>query len=252
MTSSAGTRLGFLTNDAAGHPYHDRFKAMVPASVALTYGALSMYAAAPELSVANRAAMRSYREGATGAHIAKAQAFVESQPQDAIGLLGAPMQAENPDFLDRYREAFDIPVTTAMEAASTALRALSIQRVLLLTPFDVAMNQLLVTRLAGAGIEAIIRDTGFDHVKIAERLSPDEVHALAVEAFGRVTGVEAIYFQGGVLDPLQVIDTLEQELGVPVVASNPSMLWHLLSTLGQKHSVPGLGRLLREWPVANA
>ena len=51
------------------------------------------------------------------------------------------------------------------------------------------------------------------------------------------------------LDPLPVLDRLETDLGVPAVASNPAMLWHTLSLLGQRYSIPGAGQLLREWPA---
>ena len=60
--------------------------------------------------------------------------------------------------------------------------------------------------------------------------------------------VEALYFQGAVLNPLDVIDEMESEFGVPVVASNPAMLWSIASKLGRSFSIQGKGRLVREWP----
>jgi maleate cis-trans isomerase len=34
-----------------------------------------------------------------------------------------------------------------------------------------------------------------------------------------------------------------------VVASNPAMLWYVLSKLGLKYPMSGYGRLLHEWPT---
>jgi maleate cis-trans isomerase len=42
---------------------------------------------------------------------------------------------------------------------------------------------------------------------------------------------------------------MEAELKVPVVASNPAMLWNMLSRLGRKHPLTGYGRLLATWPA---
>ena len=43
---------------------------------------------------------------------------------------------------------------------------------------------------------------------------------------------------------LEVIETLEKELGKPVVASNTATMWKLLQMAGVKAKVPGAGRLL--------
>jgi maleate cis-trans isomerase len=50
------------------------------------------------------------------------------------------------------------------------------------------------------------------------------------------------------MNPLPIIQRLENELNVPVIASNPAMFWNVLSKLGKKESVGGYGRLLDEWP----
>jgi maleate cis-trans isomerase len=60
---------------------------------------------------------------------------------------------------------------------------------------------------------------------------------------------EAIYFQGATMDPLPIIQRLENELGVTVVTSNQAMLWHLLSQLRLKYSIPSYGKLLSVWPA---
>ena len=50
------------------------------------------------------------------------------------------------------------------------------------------------------------------------------------------------------MDPLSILQELEDDLGVPVIASNPTMLWRVSTQVGLKFSIPGKGALLREWP----
>jgi len=44
------------------------------------------------------------------------------------------------------------------------------------------------------------------------------------------------------------LEKIETELGLTVIASNPAMLWYVLSRLGLAYPISGYGRLLREWP----
>ena len=181
--------------------------------------------------------------------VAAAKAIAEEQRWQAMACTGAPVQMEHPGYLERMREAVAIPVTTAVEASGSALRALGCKRALLLTPFQRSMNEKIAAYLGGLGVEGVVSARDFQEIEDAIRLNPDEVYTFAVSAFRETQGVDAIYFQGAVLDPLPVLEKLEADLGVPAVASNPAMLWHTVALLGQKYSVSGAGRLLREWPA---
>ncbi len=54
------------------------------------------------------------------------------------------------------------------------------------------------------------------------------------------------------MDPLPIIQRIEDSLGVPVVTSNSAMIWNLLSKLGLRYSVKNYGRLLNEWPAVGS
>jgi len=43
------------------------------------------------------------------------------------------------------------------------------------------------------------------------------------------------------------LDKLEAELKLPIVASNPAMLWLILSKLGLRYAISGYGKLLTSW-----
>ena len=51
------------------------------------------------------------------------------------------------------------------------------------------------------------------------------------------------------MDPLPIIQRLEDALAVPVITSNTAMIWNLLAKLDLKFSVNGYGKLLAEGPV---
>jgi maleate isomerase len=44
----------------------------------------------------------------------------------------------------------------------------------------------------------------------------------------------------------EIIDTLEAQIGKPVVTSTQAVLWRLLRLAGFAAPIPGFGRLLRE------
>jgi len=79
-------------------------------------------------------------------------------------------------------------------------------------------------------------------------ITPDKLFYRVNESFRRHPATRAIYFQGATLDPLPIIQRLEDDLGVPVISSNTAMLWNILSRLGAKFSIKGYGNLLSSWP----
>jgi maleate cis-trans isomerase len=120
----------------------------------------------------------------------------------------------------------------------------------LLTPFDARLNDLIVAHLAKAGVTAISPNS-FDELAVPKRMTPEEVFDLAKKNLAAVGKVDAIYFQGAVLDPIKCLERIESELNATVIASNPAMFWYVLSKLGLKYPMAGYGRLLREWPAVN-
>jgi hypothetical protein len=176
--------------------------------------------------------------------------LVQEHKWDGVMLVAAPTEVLNPGILADLQAALDIPVTTALDACVAALGAYHAQRVLLLTPFDARLNELIVAHLEKLGVSAVA-PSPFELLGDAIKLTPDQVFEHTKKALAEVGPVDAIYFQGAVLDPLKILDRIEAELETTVIASNPAMIWCILSRLGhQKHSIANFGKLLREWPGA--
>jgi maleate cis-trans isomerase len=160
---------------------------------------------------------------------------------------GAPTEVLNPGLFENVCAHLSIPFTTALHACVSGLRACSAKRVLLLTPFDRPMNEMICVYLKERGISARAPHP-FDNLALPKSMDPDQVFELTRQKLDPVDPVDAVYFQGAVLDPIKILQRIETELGTTAVASNPAMLWHLLSILRLPHPIAGYGRLLREWP----
>ncbi len=176
------------------------------------------------------------------------QSYIQERKWDGVILTAAPTEVLNPGLYDALQAALTIPFTTALNACVAALRVYSAPKVLLLTPFDSKLNDLIVAHLAKAGVTALSPNS-FDQLDVPKRMTPDEVFELTKKNLAAAGKVDAIYFQGAVLDPIKCLERIEAELEATVVASNPAMFWYLLSKLGLRYPMTGYGRLLREWPL---
>ena len=50
---------------------------------------------------------------------------------------------------------------------------------------------------------------------------------------------------------LDIVETLEHDLGVPVIHAVPAQCWDIQRHLGVRQPVKGFGRLIAEMPVAD-
>lgn len=237
-------RIGFTNAGTGGaSPHLADFRSLVPAGVSLEFEGLHVLDESTD-----DFDIRYDLHGNLQPLLDKAVALVSERGWDALIVPAAPLEVMNLGLYDGLRQALSVPVTTALNACTEALSAFGASRVLLMTPFTERMNARIRDYLAKRGIEASTFGE-FDRVTEAAVLGPDEVRRRARSALDQAGRVDAIYFQGAVLDPLKAIEVLEKESELPVVASNPAMLWFILSQLGRHYSIEGYGKLLRQWPA---
>ena len=152
----------------------------------------------------------------------------------------------------RLAAELPVPVATALRSSAAALKVFAARRILLMTPVDDQLKRLYRDYLTAFGVEAVYPPQTLPAHTDAQRLTPEDVATMTRETFAAQSNIDAIYFQGALLDPLKVLDQLESELKVPIVASNPAMLWVILSKLGLSYEIPGYGKLLAAWPALPA
>ncbi len=237
MAEKCKARIAFISCGAGSRPHYGSMTPVVPNDISVDFKGLELYG--DDLYEI---------EGKKDSILQKTKDLVQEYHWDGVMVTAAPPEVLNPGLLDDLRSSLSVPVTTALNACVAALGAFGASRVLLLTPFDQRLNELIREHLNRAGVAAVA-PRPFQNLGEAIKLKPEEVFELARKAFGEVEKAEAVYFQGAVLDPVKVLDKIEKALKTTVVASNPAMLWFMLSKLGFTYHIEGYGRLLREWPA---
>ena len=236
MNEKAKTKVGFVSGGASSMPHYNSFLPMIPAEVELDFQGLQLY-------------------GNSLYEIGGKKDFIVQRVKDLVAAGGwngvivtaAPTEVLNPGLFDALQSALTVPFTTALHACVAALRMYSAPRVLLLTPFDARLNELICEHLQKVGVTALAPHS-FPELGVPKRMPPAQVFELTKKNLAAVGQVDAIYFQGAVLDPIKCLERIESELNATVVASNPAMFWYVLSKLKLSYPMSGYGRLMREWP----
>jgi hypothetical protein len=237
MSEPIKATIGFVSGGAGSMPHYNSFLPMIPDSVKVDFVGLELYSeslyqiADKKQTIVNRL-----------------QELIAQRHWDGLILTAAPTEVLNPGLFEALKATLAVPFTTALHACVTALRVCSARRVLLLTPFDQRLNQLIREHLDQRGVDAVAPHP-FEDLAVPKRMDADEVFELTKKSLRATDPVDAIYFQGAVLDPIKALEKIERELGMMVIASNPAMLWYVLSKLGLSYPMSGYGRLMREWPA---
>jgi Arylmalonate decarboxylase len=237
MAEQIKARIGFVSGGAGSMPHYNSFLPIVPKEIEMDFQGLEFYGKSL-YEIADKKDMIVRRVGE----------FVTSRHWQGVIVTAAPTEVLNPGLYDSLKAALSVPFTTALHACVAALRIYGAPRVLLLTPFDARLNELIVQHLQKVGVTAIAPHS-FQELGVPKRMTPDEVFELTKKNLAAVGKVDAIYFQGAVLDPIKCLERIESELKATVVASNPAMFWYVLSKLKLSYPISGYGRLLREWPA---
>jgi len=236
MAKTNQARIGFVSGGKSSMPHYGSLLTIVPKEIEIDFQGLDLYSK----SLYEIADKREFIVG-------RVKDFVAQRGWNGVIVTAAPTEVLNPGLYDALAAALSVPFTTALHACVAALHAYSTPRVLLLTPFDARLNELIVEHLAKVGVTAVAPHS-FEELAVPKRMTPDEVFDLAKKNLAAAGKVDAIYFQGAVLDPIKCLERIENDLQATVIASNPAMLWYVLSKLKLSYPMNGYGRLLREWP----
>ncbi len=237
MAEQIKARIGFVSGGSSSMPHYNSFLPIVPKEIEIDFQGLELYGK----SLYEIADKRDFI-------VQRVKDFAMQRGWNGVILTAAPTEVLNPGLYDALKVALSVPFTTALHACVAALRVYSASRVLLLTPFDARLNTLIVEHLAKTGVAAIAPHS-FAELAVPKRMTPDEVFDLTKTSLAAAGKIDAIYFQGAVLDPIKCLERIESELKSTVIASNPAMLWYVLSKLGLKYPMSGYGRLMHEWPA---
>ena len=230
-------KIGFIGSSAPSSPHHDSFRAFIPKDVDFTFVQES------------RAKTSLYdARGKVDALIDQVRPLIAERGWDGVIISGAPKEALNPEMWERVSTALTIPISLALRSSVAALKAFGARRILLMTPVDDQLKKMYRDYIADFGIESYFPPQTLRAHTDAQHLTSADVESMTRSALAKYPNVDAIYFQGALLDPLPILEKMEIKFNLPIVASNPAMLWLILSKLERKYQIAGYGKLLASWP----
>ncbi|HET9148952.1 MAG TPA: hypothetical protein VFO61_00610, partial [Alphaproteobacteria bacterium] len=148
-----------------------------------------------------------------------------------------------------WEKKYKVPIFTAGQNHVAALKALKAKSIVGATYFSGKINDVFARYFEDAGFKVKAMegiDVPFDKV---QELSSREVYAHIKKNFLKHKGADAIYMLGSGWRTLDILDTLEQDLGVPVVHPVPARVWEFQKRLFINEPGKGYGTLLADLPA---
>lgn len=133
--------------------------------------------------------------------------------------------------------------TNPITAVKTALGAMGLKHIALVTPYpvDVTLEMQDNLRRAGFQTNAVASFNQSDDFTVA-RITSDSI-LNAVLRIGARDDVDGVFVSCTSLRTLQVIAKAEDLLGKPVISSNQALAWHMMRRAGLSDIPPNAGRL---------
>ncbi len=143
----------------------------------------------------------------------------------------------------------DLSATSPVRVKSTptvlgpALRAVGATKVVLAGNYSKPAFEMTVSLLQESGLEVL--GIGSASVPTGAGISPYPAYRAAKAAFQSHPGADGVLVVGGNWTPLQIVEEMEADFGVPVVTSVQAMVWSSFRWIGLNQPLQGAGSLLR-------
>ena len=181
-------------------------------------------------------------------------AALAAQGADLIHPEGAPpfmLQgfAAEAAYIKEWEARHGIPVFTTGSTQVAALKALGVERFIGYTPFAGELAEAFRQYFIDAGFEVLAMGKPVDDADDVYDLTTAEIRDRIIEAYRTVPGdSQALYILGSGWRVLDVIEDLEDALGVPVLHPVVVRCWYIRTQLGRGEPMQGHGRLLAAMP----
>jgi len=138
-----------------------------------------------------------------------------------------------------------VAYTDPILAGVAALRTLACRRIALLTPYVDAVGDVVARHFTDSGFE-IVAQASFKKLGDPDiaRIAPVAIYREAV-ALGRDEQVDAVFISCTALRVAGVLESIERDLGKPVVSSNQALAWQALRLAGYNDVLEGRGHLFK-------
>lgn len=136
-----------------------------------------------------------------------------------------------------------VPVTNPLSAVIAAMKDLGLSRIAMVTPYVDEIARPMREALDAHGIQTVSElSFGQKEEWTVARITEASTRRAILQAAG-APGVEAVFTSCTNLRTFGILESVEAELGLPVVSSNSALLWHLLKIAGHPARGWGPGRL---------
>ncbi|MDX1485166.1 MAG: hypothetical protein R3229_11860 [Alphaproteobacteria bacterium] len=241
MNGTATVRLGMVkpTNDSESR---EDLEALLPDDIEMDYEYMGFaYKSLDEF----RTAMPAYEEKV---------AALAARGADLIHPEGAPPfmlqgYAAESRYIADWQARFGVPVFTTGSTQVAAMRALGINRFVGYTPFSGELAEAFRKYFTDAGFEVLAMGKPVAEDEEVYDLTTAEIGDRIVRSFaGEPDGAEALYILGSDWRVLDVLESLEAALEIPVLHPVVVRCWYILTQLGRRQPIEGHGRLLATMP----
>ena len=238
-----GARLGFLI--PPGNPtVEPEMIAMAPKGVSVHFSRMVAHGPTGTLDGQDE------RNRTQIAHIGESTELLAMVKPDVIMLahtatsytLGRQAEAQ---LLERLRDQCGTPVATAFGSVLAALEALGATRVALGTPYSEKTTLRGKALLEEHGLE-VVSHGRLENVTNIYDETPERARALGRAVDTR--DAHAVFLSGLGMPTISILDTLERELGKPVISAASATMWQALRLAGVRNAVSGYGRLFEMLP----
>ena len=137
-------------------------------------------------------------------------------------------------------------VTEPVSALLASCKALNVSNIAFLSPYVAGVSANLRSLLEKNGLKISVFGT-FDEAienKVARITSTSLANAVLDLVSG--TSAEAVFMSCTNLKTLDIIESIEDTLNIPVMSSNLVLAWHMLELAGLKDQKPCIGKLMKD------
>lgn len=139
----------------------------------------------------------------------------------------------------RITAATGIPATSTSTSMLRALRALSVERLAVATPYLDELNERLELFLGAHGFQ-VVSMLGLN-AKVIHHVTPSEIIQLARDC--DTSEAEAVFISCTTMKTAPYIGALEASLQKPVLSANQVSLWDAVQLSGRQPTMPARGSL---------
>jgi maleate isomerase len=183
------------------------------------------------------------------AQVAAAAAYLGSRGVDFVVHGGGPLVVARGRGFDEIivndiEKAAGVSATTGVRAAMEALRHVGARRIAIASPYPERHNRAMADYLAAHGFTIAVAEGMDVPFKRLQSVAPAEIRLFAEKVLSRAGACDALYLPRPQWQAAQIVDALERDIGIPVVAYTHASFFVAFRALGINEPITGHGRLL--------